>query len=254
VAAARRYRHLARDNARLAREAREADQAKSDLLAVISHDLRTPLNAIMGHAELLAMGIPEPLSAAGVERVERIRLGARHLLYLIDELLSFARLDAGRDELHLQEVDACTLVREVAAVVEPLAADRSLAFCRDVPAAPLPLRTDPDRLRQVLLNLVGNAVKYTREGEVRLELCAEGGRAVFHVRDTGIGIAPEHLEKIFEPFWQVDPGQRAADGGTGLGLSVVRRMVRLLGGEIAVESEPGRGSTFTVRLPPRPAE
>ncbi|MFL5538682.1 MAG: ATP-binding protein [Longimicrobiaceae bacterium] len=245
---------LAVDNARLYHEAQAANQAKSDLLAVISHDLRTPLNSIMGHAELLALGIPDALSEAGLQRVERIRTGATHLLYLIDELLSFARLDAGREELRIHEEDARLVAREVAQVVEPLALERSLAFVLDLPAGPLALATDPDRLRQVLLNLVGNAVKYTREGEVRLELRpAPGGGAVFSVRDTGVGIGPEHLEKIFEPFWQVDPTQRSANGGTGLGLSVVRRLARLLGGEVTVESEPGQGSTFTVRLPSAPA-
>ncbi|HEX8905265.1 MAG TPA: PAS domain-containing sensor histidine kinase, partial [Longimicrobiaceae bacterium] len=238
---------LAVDNARLYREAQAANEAKSDLLAVISHDLRTPLNAIMGHAQLLEMGIPEPLGEGALERVERIRSGSAHLVYLIDQLLSFARLEAGREELRVVEADVCAVAREVAAVVEPLALERSLAFHLDLPDAPVALRTDPDRLRQVLLNLVGNAVKYTCEGEVRLELrsVADGG-AEFRVRDTGVGILPEHLEKIFEPFWQVDPAQRAASGGTGLGLSVVRRLARLLGGDVTVESEPGRGSTFTV--------
>jgi signal transduction histidine kinase len=245
---------LALDNARLYREAQEANQAKTDLLAIISHDLRTPLNSIMGHAELLGMGIPDRLSEAGLERVERIRIGATHLLYLIDELLSFARLDAGREELRLQDVDANAVAREVAAVIEPLALDRGLVFHLDVREQPIVLRTDPDRLRQVLLNLVGNAVKYTEHGEVRLELRPATDDGIeFRVRDTGIGIQLEHLEKIFEPFWQVDSGQRATNRGTGLGLSVVRGLVRLLGGDVTVESVVGCGSTFTVRLPFRPA-
>jgi signal transduction histidine kinase len=241
---------LAIDNARLYREAQEANQAKSDLLAVISHDLRTPLNSIIGHADLLALGIQEDLSDGGLQRVGRIRMAAGHLLYLIDELLSFARIEAGREELRLHDVDAGAVAREVAAVVEPLTAERGLAFDLAVPDQPVALRTDPDRLRQVLLNLVGNAIRYTEAGEVRLELrgTADGG-ATFRVRDTGIGIRTEHLGKIFEPFWQVDPGQRAKNGGTGLGLGVVSGLVQLLGGDVEVESEFGRGSTFTVRLP-----
>jgi signal transduction histidine kinase len=245
---------LAIDNARLYREAQEANQAKSDLLAVISHDLRTPLNSIMGHADLLALGVHDQLSEAGLQCVERIRIGATHLLYLIDELLSFARLDAGREEMRRQDVDANAVAREVAAVVEPLALQRSLTFHLDLPEQALALQTDPDRLRQILLNLVGNAVKYTEHGDVRLDLRSSADGAIeFHVRDTGIGIRPEHLGQIFEPFWQVDPKQRAANGGTGLGLSVVQRLVHLLGGEITVESQVGRGSTFTVRMPSRPA-
>jgi signal transduction histidine kinase/PAS domain-containing protein len=243
---------LAVDNARLYREAQEANQAKSDLLAVISHDLRTPLNSIMGHADLLALGLHDQLSEAGLQCVERIRIGATHLLYLIDELLSFARLEAGHEELRPQDVDAKVVAAEVAAVIEPLALERGLSFHLDVPAHPVTLRTDPDRLRQVLLNLVGNAVKYTKRGEVRLDLSPTTDEEVtFRVRDTGIGIRPEHLKRIFEPFWQVDPSQRTNRGGTGLGLSVVRRLVDLLGGEVVVESEVGRGSTFTVRLPSR---
>lgn len=243
---------LAVDNIRLYRAAQEANQAKSDLLAVISHDLRTPLNSIMGHAELLELGIPDRLSDAGLERVGRIRMGATHLLFLIDELLAFARLDSGHEALRARDVDAGAAAREVAAVIEPLALQRALAFHLALPDEAVALETDPDRLRQVLLNLVGNAVKYTERGEVRLELRPSGGGgAVFHVRDTGPGIRPEHLERIFEPFWQVDTTQRATNGGTGLGLSVVRRLVRLLGGDVTVESEVGRGSTFSVRLPPR---
>lgn len=209
--------------------------------------------ASIGHAGLLAMGISDPLSEAGLERVERIRMSASHLVYLIGGLLSFARLEARREELQLQDVEARDVAREVASVIEPLALERGLSFHLDVPDRPLALRTDPDRLRQVLLNLVGNAVKYTEHGEVRLELCpsAEGGVA-FQVRDTGIGIHPEHLPKIFEPFWPADPSQRATNGGTGLGLSVVRGVVRLLGGKVEVSSELGRGSVFTVRFPARP--
>lgn len=241
---------LAVDNARLYREAQEANQTKMDLLAVISHDLRTPLNSIIGHSDLLALGIPEKLSEGCLQSVERIRIGAKHLLYLIDELLSFARLEAGREEVRVRPVDVPDLGREVAAVVEPLVVERGLAFHLDVPNGPLVLRTDGDRLRQVLLNLVGNAIKYTREGEVRLEVRPRGdGTIDFRVRDTGIGISPEHVEHVFEPFWQADPTQRSADGGTGLGLSVVRRLVTMLGGSATVTSELGRGSTFAVCLP-----
>jgi signal transduction histidine kinase len=244
---------LAVDNARLYHAAQDANRSKTDLLAVISHDLRTPLNAIMGHAELLELGIPEPLSDATLERVGRIRVSARHLLYLIDELLSFVRLEAGREQVRLQDIDARTLAQDVASVVEPLALQRNLRFVLDVAANPIPVHTDPDKLRQVLLNLTANAVKYTRMGEIRLEVADAGDAAViFRTRDTGIGIHAEHLQQIFEPFWQADGGHRNIENGTGLGLSVVQRIVRLLGGTVAVESEPDVGSTFTVTLPRRP--
>jgi signal transduction histidine kinase len=246
---------LAIDNVRLFREAQEANRAKSHLLAAISHDLRTPLNAIMGYTDLLGMGIPEPIGAVNEERVGRIRSSATHLLYLIDELLSFARLDAGHEEVRLSDVDARALVTEVAGVIEPLALERGLQLRLEVPDEPTVLHSDPDRLRQILLNLVGNALKYTNEGEVCVGFDPpRGGTICFHVRDTGIGIQPGHLEQIFEPFWRADPA-RNGDGGnrsSGLGLSVVRRLVELLDGAIHVKSEVGRGSLFTVQLPLHP--
>jgi signal transduction histidine kinase len=241
---------LALDNALLYEEAHRANQTKADFLAVVSHDLRTPLNAIMGYAELLAMGIPEPVPERAGERLQRIRTSAKHLLYLLDELLGFARLEAGHEELHMQEVDVRDIVREMAAVVEPLALAADLRFELDEPTHPVTIRTDPDKVRQVLVNLGGNAVKYTEEGEVRVVLLGEAAKqAIIRVSDSGIGIARDHLDQIFEPFWQVDSSQRSHDNGTGLGLSVVRGLVQLLGGDVSVESIPGKGSTFTVRIP-----
>jgi signal transduction histidine kinase len=142
------------------------------------------------------------------------------------------------------------IVREMAAVVEPLAVAAQLRFELDVPEHPVILRTDPDKVRQVLVNLGGNAVKYTERGTVCVVLRGEASNhVVVRVSDTGIGIAPEHLDQIFEPFWQVDSHQRSHDGGTGLGLSVVRSLMQLLRGEVSVESAPGQGSTFTVSVP-----
>jgi signal transduction histidine kinase len=250
--AARRLRALAEANAQLYEEARRANKTKSDFLAVVSHDLRTPLTAIIGYVDLMEMGVPDPLPEATLERLQRIRTSATHLKYLLNELLVFARLDGGREEVRLSDVDLRDIGREAAAVAEPLANERDLRFHLDLPEDPVILRTDADKVRQVLLNLVGNAVKYTREGEIRVELRKPAERlATLCVRDTGVGIAEEHVQQIFEPFWQVDPDQRARDGGTGLGLSVVRRLVQLLGGEVSVESKLGNGSTFTVTLPSR---
>jgi signal transduction histidine kinase len=243
---------LAVTNARLYEEARRANKTKSDFLAVVSHDLRTPLTAIIGYVDLMEMGVPDPLPDATRERLQRIRSSAAHLLYLLNELLIFARLDSGRQDVRLREVDLRDIAREAAAVAEPLALERGLRFHLDLPEHPVMLRTDADKVRQVLLNLAGNAVKYTHRGEVRVELRQAAERqAVIRVLDTGVGIAEQHLEQIFEPFWQVDPDQRMREGGTGLGLSVVRRLVQLLGGEVSVESRLGEGSTFTVTLPSR---
>ena len=239
---------LAVDNAVLYADARRANQSKADFLAVVSHDLRTPLTAILGYSDLLCMGVPEPVSDGTRERVDRIRTSAKHLIYLLNELLAFARLDAGKDQIRRTRVELVTVMRDVASIMEPLAAQRGLALTVDLPPSAV-VDTDPDKVRQILLNLVGNAVKYTAAGCVTLSATVPGNRVVIAVRDTGAGIARRDLENIFEPFWQVDPTQRARGGGTGLGLSVVKRLTALLGGSVAVESELGSGSTFTVTLP-----
>jgi len=183
--------------------------------------------------------------------VERIRTGTRHLLYLIEELLAFAKLDAGREELQLRDIAAGHVLREVVEVVEPLAVERELDLRLRVDPDAGSLRTDPGKLRQALVNLAANAIKFTDAGGV-IDLEAEpvDSSIRFVVRDTGRGIEPEHLEQIFQPFWQVRTEDSAA-GGTGLGLSVVRRLAALLGGRVSVESMPSRGSTFTVTIPRR---
>lgn len=245
---------LAIDNARLYGEEQRATKTKIDLLAVVSHDLRTPLTAIIGYADLMAMGIPDKLPDGSQQHLDRIRTSARHLLYLMNELLAFARLDAGHEELHLENVDVRDVVSEVATLMEPLADERRLGFSVESPSSPLRIRTDPDKLRQVLLNVVGNAVKYTPKGEVRVRLTGAPSRAIVRVSDTGIGIQHEHIQRIFDPFWQADPTQRSRNGGTGLGLSIVRRLIDLLGGQARVESDVGRGTTFIVSLPDRSRE
>jgi signal transduction histidine kinase len=240
---------LAIDNARLYGNVQKANQSKTDFLAVVSHDLRTPLNAIIGYADLLDEGIPVALPPGSRQSVQRMRTSARHLMYLLNELLVFARLDGGSETVRVAHCDLCAVAREVAVVMEGQAQERGLTFRLCVPETPVDAETDADKLRQVLLNLVGNAVKYTAHGEVELTVRPESERALLTIRDTGPGIAPEHLEQIFEPFWQVDRTQRTQGGGTGLGLSVVRRMLELLGGDVHVESALGEGSTFVVSLP-----
>ena len=240
---------LAMDNARLYQVAQKANQSKADFLAVVSHDLRTPLNAIVGYSELLDAGIPEPLHTGAQDYVRRIRTSARHLIYLLNELLTFARLDAGGEPLHVARFDVCDVAREVATVMEPLAEKKGLELSLELPECPLLATSDADKLRQVLINLVSNAVRYTATGRVRVVIDATDDSARIEVCDTGIGIAPGQLEQIFEPFWQADSSQRTRGAGTGLGLSVVQRMVDMLHGSVAVKSVPGSGSTFTVTLP-----
>ena len=234
-------------------QAEAASRAKSEFLATMSHELRTPLNATTGYADLLLAGIPEPIPEAAQKQVERIRLASKHLLSVIEEILTFSRLEAGRETVTTQDVDLEELVDEVCAVIEPLAEDKQLRFHGpggNVP--PVTLRTDPGKLRQILVNLLGNAVKFTRRGQVAFEIHQEGDQVAFAVRDTGVGIAPENMELVWEPFRQLENTNPRSAGGTGLGLPVSRDLARLLGGDIAVESAPGRGSTFTLNLPLRP--
>ena len=242
----------ARADAEAARAAaEEASQAKSIFLATMSHELRTPLNAMIGYADLLQLGIPEPIAEKAGEQVRRIGLAARHMLQLIEEILTFGRLELGREMAQPEEVSIPGLVEEVCVILEPLARDKGLAFEVAWDERVAAIDTDPRKLRQILINLVGNGVKFTERGRVELTVGAEDGWAVFRVADTGIGIAPEHLEVIFKPFEQLETDRSRRAHGTGLGLSVSRQLARLLGGDLTVESEVGRGSTFTLRLPVR---
>ena len=240
---------LAIDNARLYEEARAANQTKTELLAVISHDLRTPVNSIIGYAQLLEMGLPSKIPDDCLERVGRMRVSANHLLYLIDELLAFARVEGEHESVHCAPVDLVAIMHDVRDVMEPLAMNKKLDLLMEMPETPVTVDSDADKLRQVLVNLVGNAVKYTSQGHVRVSIDPSDDAVSLRVHDTGIGIRSEDLPHIFEPFWQVDRSERGVSNGTGLGLSVVQRLVALLGADISVESTPGDGSTFIVTLP-----
>lgn len=242
---------IALDNARLYREADEANRAKADFLAVMSHELRTPLNAIMGYTDLLDAGVSGEINDKQHHQLDRIRASARHLLQLIEEILSFARMETGAEEVQLELVTADEIVNGVAAEIEPLARSKDLTFDVDIVDSNVALRTDPAKTRQVLMNLLSNAVKFTDRGSVRLRLRSSDGRAHFDVIDTGMGIPQEQMERIFDPFWQLEQPNTRRVGGTGLGLSVSRRYVRLLGGEIQVDSEPGGGTRVSVSLPLR---
>jgi len=240
---------LALDHSRLYNEALAANRAKGDFLATMSHELRTPLNAVLGYAELLLMGIPAQVPPAAREQVERIGRATRHLLSIIEEILVFSRIEAGRETVSADAVELAELVREVGAVVEPLAAEKRLAFTAPAPPEGVVV-TDGRKLRQILINLLGNAVKFTDQGGVAFDVERDGEGVVFRVADTGVGIAPGELERIWEPFRQVQNPMTRTAGGTGLGLAVSRRLADLLGAELRVKSEPGAGSTFTLRLPP----
>ena len=233
--------------------AEEANQAKSAFLANMSHELRTPLNAIIGYSEMLE----EDAEAAGqksfVSDLQKIRSSGKHLLGLINDVLDLSKVEAGKMKLFLETFDVAGLVDDVIATAQPLVEKTSNALAVHVAPDVGQIREDITKVRQVLLNLLSNAAKFTEKGTVSLEVTREadvtGSWVVFRVRDTGIGMTPEQTVKLFQAFMQADGSTMRKYGGTGLGLALSRKFCVMMGGDINVESVPGKGSTFTVRLP-----
>ena len=249
---------LAIQNARLFREVEEkgrqlavASQHKSQFLANMSHELRTPLNAVLGYTELIldeTFGeVPEPIR----DSLERARNSGQHLLGLINDVLDLSKIEAGQLTLSLADYAMEEVTQAVATGVESLAAEKKLALRVIVPPDLPPGRGDSRRIAQVLLNLVGNALKFTEAGEVRVEVTVSDGAFVVSVADTGPGISEADQARIFEEFQQADSSSTRKKGGTGLGLAIAKRIVELHGGRIWVESTLGRGSTFRFSLPVR---
>jgi signal transduction histidine kinase len=267
----------------LSAELLKANRAKSEFLANVSHELRTPLNAIVGFVDLLRDGVYGALNARQVGPVERIEASANHLRHLVDQILDLAKMAAGRLEVHSEPIELRPFVFDVASEVEPLITEKGLSFSLAVGATLPRVRTDPTHLRQILINLLGNAVKFTSDGSVSIrgKLLGVEDRSstpipsrfsfvaphtkpprpggiwiALQVVDSGVGIPQSDCERIFDEFEQVNAGPRGDSmrRGTGLGLSISRRLARLLGGDITVESELGRGSIFTVWLPVDPAD
>ena len=243
------YAALALWKAELLERAQDADRAKSRFLATVSHELRTPLTALAGYGELLADQVIGPLSEAQLDVLERMRSVTSHLAAVIEEVLAFSSLDEGREVVRLTDFLAADLVRATATVIEPLAKQKHLDFCCHVPDAPIRMTSDIDKIRQILVNLAGNAVKFTDKGEVRLELSRDHADVRFTVTDTGIGIQARDVERLFKPFAQLDTGLTRRHGGTGLGLYISRALAELLGARIELTSEPGAGSRFTLVVP-----
>jgi signal transduction histidine kinase len=240
---------LAVDNARLLQEAQSASQAKSQFLATMSHELRTPLTAIIGYDELLLNEVWGAVNDRQRQQLERIRVSAWHLVTIIDQILTFSRAEAGREQAQRDPVELTQLVRETLIMLEPQALAKELRLEVDLPGQPVWTQSDAGKLRQILLNLAGNAVKFTEQGSVHVSLVPSDQTVEVIIRDTGAGVAPRDLERIFDPFTQVDQSNTRSQGGTGLGLTVSRRLARLLGGDVRVESELGRGSIFIMTLP-----
>ncbi|HYR11104.1 MAG TPA: ATP-binding protein [Longimicrobium sp.] len=231
-------------------EAEGANRAKADFLASMSHELRTPLNAIGGYVELLDMGIHGPLAEAQRGALARITANQRHLLALINDILSFARLEAGSIEFDVHALSAQEVLASVESLVAPQAEARGVAYTSEPCDPSLRFLGDAERVRQVLLNLVGNAIKFTPAGGWVVLACAADERWVeLRVRDNGLGIAPEEQERIFDPFQQVGRRLSQPQEGVGLGLAISRDLARGMAGDLTVQSAVGEGSVFALRLP-----
>jgi signal transduction histidine kinase len=240
---------LALSQARARDAAEAANRAKSGFLATMSHELRTPLNAIGGYVDLIQLEIPGPTTDQQQLYLRRIQRAQQHLLGLINDVLNFAKLDAGRVVFRTEAVSIPQAVREAETLIVPLARDKGLVV-ESVPGPDVSGLGDAEKVRQILLNLLSNAVKFTESGgTVEMRWSATDDEVRIDVRDTGIGVPQERMESIFDPFLQVDADLTRMRQGTGLGLSIARQLARGMSGEITVQSEPGAGSTFTLRLP-----
>jgi PAS domain S-box-containing protein len=239
---------LAVDNAALYQQAQTANAVKAQFLATISHELRTPLNAIIGYTELLEVGIAGEMSEEQQGYLSRVKSSAAHQLRLVEDVLSFARLDAGKPQITIESLEVSQLFAEVQSIIAPAANRKGLTLAFSC-SAPITIESDRGKLRQVLLNIVSNAIKFSQAGEIRTTAALENGILVVEIADQGIGIPADKHDAIFQPFFQVDQSNTREAGGAGLGLSIARRFVGLLSGTIAVTSSPGAGATFTIRLP-----
>ena len=233
-----------------ARDAAEsADRLKSAFLATMSHELRTPLNSIIGFTGIVLQGLAGPLNDEQSKQLGMVQNSSRHLLALINDVLDISKIEAGQLDIHCTSFPIAPAIEKDVSAILPLAQKKGITVRTELSAEVGEIYSDQRRTEQILLNLLGNAVKFTDRGEVVVRCWRDKEWILTAVRDTGIGIEPKYHENIFEPFRQTDTGLARKREGTGLGLSICKRLVELLGGFISVESALGQGSTFTVRLP-----
>ncbi len=247
---------LVRQNELLQRQALELEQAsnlKSQFLANVSHEFRTPLNAILGYTSMLLQGVSGEVSTTTRKHLSRVDSNARHLLAIISDILDIARIESGRMPVNATDFSLDDLVAEIGAELEPIIDRASVEVLVERDADMPTLRTDRQKVKQIVLNLLSNALKFTHQGSIRVQtrFDGDGDQVTIEVRDTGIGIDPKNHEKVFEDFQQADNSTTRQYGGTGLGLSICRRLARMLGGDVTLSSQIGEGSTFTLSIPRR---
>ena len=231
------------------RQAEEANSAKSQFLATMSHELRTPLNAISGYTQLLSLGLRGPITPEQQEDLDRIDRSQRHLLSLINDILNFAKIEAGHIAIENAPIEVSRVLDGLKEFVEPQLREKNLNFSVLDSCPGAVARGDEDKVRQILINLLSNAIKFTSmNGHINVECSANDGTLNIDVSDDGAGIPPDKLEAIFEPFVQVGRDFSSPQGGTGLGLAISRDLARRMGGDLEVQSELGKGSTFTLML------
>jgi signal transduction histidine kinase len=249
---------IAIQNARLFREIQEksqqlevANRHKSEFLANMSHELRTPLNAIIGFTRIVMRRSQAELEPKQYENLEKILASGQHLLALINAILDLSKVEAGRIEVNPDDVSLAPVLEQCLRTVEPLVKAEAVTLVREFAGAPPQMYVDEQKLRQIVINLLSNAAKFTARGSIRLQAQAANGSVAITVADTGIGIPADKLELVFEEFAQLDASSTRVHAGTGLGLAIARRLARLMGGDIRAESVLGAGSTFTLTLPTR---
>lgn len=253
IAVAAQNAYLYAEQVETAKQLRDVDRLKSEFLASMSHELRTPLNSIIGFADVLLEGLDGELNERMEQDVKLIRDSGRHLRELIGDILDMSKIEAGMMELRYEQVDMVQMANDVMATASPLAQDKALDMYLDIGEDVGSIYADRTRLRQILWNMVGNAIKFTQKGQVTLSMQRQEDNLLVSIRDTGIGIKPEDIPVIFEQFRQLDGNLNRTSGGTGLGLPISRRLVELHGGSVWVESVLGEGSTFWFTIPCRPA-
>lgn len=247
------YKELqaAHDELKIANEkAMEADRLKSEFIANMSHELRTPLNSVIALSQILLVRMDGDLTEEQEKQVSIIQKSGRHLLELINDILDLSKIEAGKMEVNIEEFPIEEVLNDVMAIIKPMAAEKGHDVALAIDEGIGIIRSDRNKLKQILLNLLSNAVKFTpKGGKIAIDIRHRDGTVELTVSDTGIGIVNEDMDKIFHEFTQVDGSSTREYGGTGLGLAITKRLVNLLGGEIGVESRPGNGSIFTVTIP-----